>query len=281
MRKLLASLALVTLVPPATPARASHPSFMCLDVQNDEASPANNDDIVESYTAYPGASDAGHPPEQEGCVTGIVEPGQDWGGTKIDWEITGAGDPDGSDSPARPDATCTVPGGSDHCRVDAFEAQGEQVIRAWIDFDPSMVEADTAEGNDEETEPGNSPEPDGTDVARWLWTRVDPPPDMCGSDQVCWGRVTIDAVKGGFRGRWRRENGSCAAGEIHVRRKKPGRDPVVGEAFVSGPSWELIVDDDLSGRFYAVLSKTRSRTFYSGWPEYPCERDRSRVVTVD
>src|SRR5688572_20587884 len=105
---ILAAVALILTTGP--PASSSHPTRTCLDIDPEVKHGVSNDDIADdSLRASPGATDAGHPPEHEGCVTEQVESGQNWGGTNIDFEIIGDGDPDASDSPDTPDLTCTVP----------------------------------------------------------------------------------------------------------------------------------------------------------------------------
>src|SRR5688572_25430785 len=117
-RILLSVVALALMASGMTSASASHPTMLCLDIGSDQHHAVSNDDIVDSMVAFPGMTDADHPPEHEGCVTAQDEPTQDWSGTQVDFEITGAADPDSLDSPESPDATCTVPEGNNHCRAD-------------------------------------------------------------------------------------------------------------------------------------------------------------------
>lgn len=268
-------------------ASASHPTQLCLDIGADEYHAVSNDDIVDVMRAYPGATDDGHPPEHQGCVTQQEDPQHTASGTNVDWEITGAGDPDSSDSPETPDRTCTVPEGSGHCTVMPAESGGgQQTVRAWIDFDSNDTTTDgvdLTEGPDEDAQPGTFGEPDITDVALWTWTHGDPPPDMCGPDEVCWGRVTIDYQPRDYQflGKIRRESGACEEGPVTLWKKRPGRDREVAEALSSDRYWEVVFDHKVRGRFYAKLSKTTTRTFYSDWPEYTCEGDRSPVLRVN
>jgi hypothetical protein len=286
MRKLSVALCLglVAMVVPV--ASASHPTQMCLDIDPDQASPMSNDDIVDSIWAYPGTTDDDHPSRYEGCGTELSGQDQDWTGVNVDFEITGIRDPDDGDSPSSPDMTCTVAQGAGGCSVyPPSSGGGTQEIRGWIDFDStdSTVEADTTEGYDEDAEPGEQPEPDATDVAVWMWTHGDPPPEMCKTGDVCWGRVTIDfAPKDNrFSGRIERENGSCGTGTVTLRKKRLGRDRTVDEAVISGSKWEVVLERRVAGRFYAKLSRTKTQSFYTDWPEYPCRGDRSRVLTID
>jgi hypothetical protein len=289
MRKLSVALCLgLALVASSVQAAsASHPTQICLDLDPDQAYPMSNDDIIDSVWAYPGATDADHPPQYEGCVTERTSGDQDWTGTNIDFEITGVADPDESDSPATPDLTCSVGQGGGGCAVQPpSSAGGEQTIRGWIDFDMNntTVEADTSEGYDEEMDPGDQGEPDATDVALWTWTHGDPPPDMCGPDEVCWGRITIGSEHGShprvFWGRIKRESGACGLGKVTLWKKRPGADRKMIVAESSDRTWEAVLEEAVSGRFYAKLSKTTTNTFYSDWPRYPCAGDRSRVIRV-
>ena len=185
-------------------AHASHPTTMCLDLTPDAASPRAMADEVAPLVAYPGTTDADHPPQHEGCVTGQQSSGQDWGGTNVDFEITGPRDPDESDSPRTPDMTCTIPPGADHCEVTPPRSDRAEVYRAWIDLDltDSTVEADLAEESDEGAVPGNSPEPDATDVAQWEWVWC---ADTFGGNPSCvehGGDITIAFRRTGvFHGR--------------------------------------------------------------------------------
>ena len=89
-------------------------------------------------------------------------------------EATGANDPDAADSPTSPDFGCTTR--RDGSCVIAIRGtagvEGTTVLRAWIDADLSAttVEADLEEGTNASTDPGSSPEPDGTDVIIHEWS---------------------------------------------------------------------------------------------------------------
>lgn len=93
----------------------------------------------------------------------------------------GPGDPNNDgNSPDSPDLTCIITGIDDpdtksldesiECRVSyqgvVADPPAYDEVRGWIDHDPSddIVEADMGEGPDEKLEPGDIPEPDGTDV---------------------------------------------------------------------------------------------------------------------
>ena len=100
------------------------------------------------------------------------------GGAQIDAEASGANDPDGADSAASPDFTCTTTnqgvcsfthgtGG-----VGTTTATGTTTYRAWIDADSNNATGgpDATEGQAEATTPGATAEPDATDVVTKIWT---------------------------------------------------------------------------------------------------------------
>jgi hypothetical protein len=108
-------------------------------------------------------------------------------GTQIDFEIVGANDPDGGDSPTTPDMTCTT-AQNGRCSVThgtggtgTTSATGVTTYRAWIDADGNnaTVEADATEGNNEQTTPGADVEPDDTDLVIASWSNTPPPPVTC------------------------------------------------------------------------------------------------------
>ena len=279
MKKVLLALAAVALVATGmTTASASHPTRICIDSGPDSRYPTTNDDNVEVLTITVGASDDGHPPQSDGCVTSAEGNSE---GALIHVEVTGVADEDG-DTPASPDLSCTVPANSNQCSVQPPTSEGgTQTLRAWMDFGEG-TEIDRTEDADEDSYPGEMGEPDGTDVSVWTWTHGDPPPNMCGSDQVCWGRVTIEYESGDnrFHGRIRHENGSCGTRSVTLRNRSADDNVEIYEAQVSGLRWEVKMERRVRGRFHAVLSKTRTNTFYSDWPRYPCAGDRSRVLRI-
>lgn len=267
---------------------AAHPTQLCLDIEPDETYATSNDDVIEALQAHPGGTDAGHPPEHEGCVTGLVEPGQDWDGTNIDFEIVGVADPDSSDTPATPDMTCTIPAGTDNCTVHPPPSGGgSQVIRAWIDLDGSdvTVEADMAEGYDESASPGDQGEPDTTDVSQWIWTHMDSEPLPCGADGVCWRKITVDYKqrKGTFFGAIFNEGPSCRESVIRVKKVRRSRpDKIVAKATDSDGEWRIRTFDSHRGRYYAVLARS-VLPIRDGDPStyYECSRARTRNITLN
>ena len=107
-------------------------------------------------------------------VGGVIQectPGP--GPINIDFEVTGAGDPDNNADPTNPDFTCNIvfqAGGgpaNDQCQV-FFQSNepGDSDIIAWIDHDQNNAtfEGDAAEGRNENIPPGNVPEQDITDL---------------------------------------------------------------------------------------------------------------------
>lgn len=157
--------------------------------QADEPAPANDDvDVVQKVWQNPNApSRVDCSPELDNNPTGTAHTitctatnsfGNLSAGAVVDVEATGAGDPDGTNTPLTPDFTCTTnaqgtcsfthgPGGT-----GTTTAPGTTVYRAWIDADNNNTtsEADATEGRDESTAAGATAEPDDTDVVNKTWT---------------------------------------------------------------------------------------------------------------
>jgi hypothetical protein len=282
MRKRALALVVVALAALAVPASAAHPNIMCVDVGMNERYGSSGDDMVEYVRATIGTNDADHEePFQEGCVP--IE--GDFAGTQIDFEITGAADPDSSDTPGTPDMTCTIGPGANSCYIEPPPAdEGTQTFRTWIDSDGSnlTVEADRAEGHDQTTTQGDQPEPDGTDVMNWIWTPGEPRPD-CGSDNVCWQRITIEyrRWRGTFFGTVSAESDACNGAKVVVWKARPGRDRKVIVTGVSGDDWRASTYEQESGRYYATISRTYAHIPNSEPPwAYECLRDRSRTIEI-
>ena len=264
MRKLVMVLGALALTSASlTPASASHPSQICLDIDPDQHHAMSNDDIIDSLWAYPGATDADHPPQYEGCVTELVQPGQDWTDTQIDFEITGVADPDepDSDSPRTPDMTCTVGEGAGGCAAyPPPSAGGEQTIRAWIDFDKdnaTMEGVDTTEGPDESTQGGAYGEPDMTDVALWTWTHGDPPPPCEGDCRYATSiALRYDGSEDRFHGRVTSpENGCMKRRSVELRRVRKGPDRLISSVATGWRGWWSVRDIQArSGTYYATVS---------------------------
>lgn len=96
-------------------------------------------------------------------------------GVLVEYELTGVGDPDMADTPQLPDGTCTTAPPNGSCTItDTSTATGTTTYRAWIDDrknepPPPDPDADTTEGRDETTTPGDTAEPDNTDVVENTW----------------------------------------------------------------------------------------------------------------
>lgn len=264
MRKLVMVLgALVLTSAGLTPASASHPTWMCLDIDPDHASPMSNDDIVDSIQAYPGVTDAGHPPQYDGCVIEHMQPSQDWTGIQIDFEITGVADPDepDSDSPGTPDMTCTVGEGGNGCPAyPPPSSGGEQTIRAWIDIDKddtTMEGIDTSEGPDEDSEMGTYGEPDMTDVALWTWTHGDPPPP-CEDDCRHETNVTLRYNRSDdrFHGRVTSPKSACMKRRsVELRRVRKGPDRLISSVDSGWRGWWNVRDAQARrGTYYVTVS---------------------------
>jgi hypothetical protein len=110
------------------------------------------------------------------------------GGAGVDAEATGANDPDNSDTRTTPDFSCTTASQDNPNTTSTDErgtcsfthgsegrgttnSAGTTTYRAWVDVDGSnsTVEADPTEARDENGSPGQTPEPDGTDVVEKTW----------------------------------------------------------------------------------------------------------------
>ena len=109
-------------------------------------------------------------------------------GVQMRMEISGAGDPDQTDSPQTPDQSCvTGPDGS--CTFNhTSTTTGNTTYRVWIDdgtaeprTDGTDTDVDRTEGQSESTQPGEQAEPDATDVVSKKWeaapTRLQMTPD--------------------------------------------------------------------------------------------------------
>lgn len=273
----LAAIAALSLVGAAVPAGASHPTRICLELEQEQQYAVSNDDIVDAVRAYPGATDADHPPEHEGCVTEQDEPGNDWGGTNIDFEITGAADPDSGDSPTTPDMTCTVAEGGGSCWAYPPTADdGFSTIRAWIDFDlnDATVEGDLTEGQDEASNPGDTAEPDSTDVSQIYWNRAEHRMETTVT-------IAFGTEEQMFHGNVRSGHPQCQSErEIKLFRLRRDGERVLVRTGVTDEegSWEIADFNPRRGRFYAV---TPRMGFDDLVGRIECLRDRSRTIEVD
>ena len=248
---------------------AAHPTQMCLDLEQEHTYDTSNDDYMYRLLAYPGATDAGHPAEHDECVTELVEPGQDWEGTEIDFEII---EDDDGDTPEEPDMTCTVGEGQASCWVAPPSAEdGTQTIRGWIDLDQNgpEVEADRSEYPDDDAD-----NLDGTDVVLWQWST---------EGMTSASSVTIDYVRriGGFRGRVTSNYGPCSADRtVKVfKRRTDGRRLIGTSETDENGSWRVTGLGNIRGRFYAVATRT-TRNSASPGRDMTCLRDRSPAVRV-
>lgn len=314
MKKFIALLGVAVLAGVISPAKASHPTRLCIDAGEDEHSPDSNDDVLDSITVWLGSSDGNHPP-QAGCFTDQGGPA----GTEIniDFEITANADPDSSDTPESPDMTCTIPADDQMCSVNPPTAKtGDQTTRAWVDEDgdDTTVEADLSEEFDEEKSPGEESEPDFTDVVRWFWHHG---PPQCSDgidndddgftdypdDSECYNtdddsenkECAVDACGGYVRYATtvtihRPDSTNRFSGDLYSRRpcrddrevivKKifPGKDRLIGRGRTRQGVWSTKKPSRIRGRVYAIAKKTRFTNNRGGIVE--CLRDESPPVTV-
>jgi hypothetical protein len=157
--------------------------------QADAPAPANDDvDVVQKVWRNPNAParvDCG--PETDTNPTGTAHTitctvtnalGNVSANANVDVEATGPSDPDGANTPLVPDFTCTT-NAQGACTFTHGPAgtttPGTTTYRAWLDADNSNAtnEADTTEVRDEAATPGQTAEPDDTDVVAKTW--VGPP----------------------------------------------------------------------------------------------------------
>ena len=249
-------------------AKGAHPTRLCLDAEPDHTYRTSNDGEEDYLVVRLGASDAGHPPEQEGCVTEGHAAGES---TEIDLEVHQ--DEDGF-SPETPDAGCVIPPKGPSCRIEPPTAGGQVDMTVWQDFDrdDSTVEADVGEGQEEESDPGDEAEPDSTDVVTWEWMHGDP----CSAFQSCHDRglITIRYVRrtGTFRGDLDHSERRCERDrQIKLRRaRRELRDRTVGTTTTSDTGTWRIPLRRKQGRFYAVAPRA------SGG----CNRDRSPTIRI-
>jgi hypothetical protein len=226
-------------------AAASHPTQICIDAEPDRSHPTSNDDEAETLAVGVGATDDGHPPEQEGCVI----QGQE-GQVQLDFEITGVADPDSSDTPETPDMTCTTRDGTAFCSViPPSSAGGEQTIAAWIDFDldDSTVELDREEGVDDA-------DTDATDVALWTWSHGDP----CFASACVEISISYDKSRQSFSGRVFSEKQECISRrEVIVKKIRKQKRIVLGSTITNRRGRWRFGHAHARGKFYAIAKRVR------------------------
>jgi hypothetical protein len=139
-------------------------------------------------------------------------------GAEVDVEATGVNDPDttAGNSPMSPDFECITgvdgtcsfthgPGTTEKPGTGTTNASGRTTYRAWIDADnlDTTTEADTAEGRDEQTQPGAGcldplpdNEPDCTDVVEKVWgaSRLDCTPETARNPSGTLHTITCTAT---------------------------------------------------------------------------------------
>jgi hypothetical protein len=256
----------------AVPAGASHPQSLCIDFGEDSSTHVINDGRTDELHVSRGTSDGDHPPDSE-CH---IQEGGGGDAMEIDFEITGVADPDTDDSPETPDLTCTIESEASSCSVTPPSSSGgSQQIAAWVDMDSNneTVELDLAEAPDESGSPGDTPEPDNSDVVSWSWTQSPP-----GSGHRVPSTISIDYNDGRFFGKVKSPRPSCERRrKVSLRRfgskKVRARDH-------SGPSgeWSIHFVPAVPGRFYAVA---RRKVFNDPDGDVLiCIRTRSRRIRV-
>lgn len=214
-----AALALMTLValalPLAVPAAANHGN-RTLEIGHCSTQPMEGqtcpDSVADLKMQEVDSNAVGSLHTIRAVLSSLADSGS--GPINIDFEIEGGpGDPGGDgNNPIPPDLTCTVPQGSSSCEVQYSSSEtGTNSIRAWIDHDdndnqtvndpydptetrnsndtllcdptaPPDPDGEECEGPLNNNDPGEIPEPDGTDVIEKTWT-VGPPAILdCGPE---------------------------------------------------------------------------------------------------
>ena len=246
---------------------AAHPTQMCLDLEQEETHDKSNDDYMYRLLAYPGATDDGHPAEHDECVTELVEPGQDWEGTEIDFEII---EDANGDSPEDPDMTCTVGEGQASCWVAPPSAEdGTQTIRGWIDLDQNgpEVEADRSEDPDDDAD-----NLDGTDVVLWHW-------DTANTTSESTITIRDDPSLSFVHGRVKSEYDPCSVDRrVKVFKKRNDGRRLVGTTHTDASGrWDYPVAR--ARRVYAVATAT-TRNTASPSSDMTCLRARSSTIRI-
>ena len=255
----------------AVPAGASHPQSLCIDAEPDRHFAVSNDDLGDSLTVSRGGSDADHPPDSD-CH---IEAGSTGDSVEIDFEVTGAADPDSGDSPETPDLTCTIEAEASTCSiVPPVSGGGSQEIVAWVDEDQDnqTIELDLAEGQDEDSSSGDAGEPDNTDVVEWMWTHRDPPQTVV--------TIRYQREEGSFKGSIGAPIWKCQRGRtVTVKRRKPGRDLILKSDISNRRgNWRVSGFPLIRGKFYAV-ARPKKFIDHAG-NEQRCNRAFSPTVRI-
>lgn len=195
-------------------------------------------------------------------------------GTEVDVEATGVNDPDNGDSPKTPDFTCRT---SDNgkCVVRHTTSRtgqlGTTTYRAWVDddFENETAEADATEGTDEEGTPGDTEEPDKTDVVENEWI---PNPNRS---------ISIDSTRNsqerGKRVRIFGEiNGDQACETAQTVRLRTRRANSSGGFRLLATT---MTDNQGEYAFRVIIRRSRDYRTVAR-PTNNCEKARSKIITV-
>jgi hypothetical protein len=252
----------------AVHAGASHPQSLCIDAEPDRNNPRSRDGFGDRLEISRGVSDGDHPPDSN-CHTeqATGEP------IEIDFEITGAADPDSGDSPERPDLTCVIEAEESSCRIRPPAPDGgPQEISAWVDVDVNndTVELDRGEEQNESESPGDVAEPDNTDVVAWTWVQ--------GHDELT--TIRYHRLTGSFLGSIGTARKRCQRGRIvTVKRSRSGRDVLLkSDRTNRRGNWRVWGYPKIRGKFYAV-ARPKVFTDHVG-DEVRCKRALSPTIRV-
>ena len=193
--------------------------------------------------------------------------GQPVAGAEVNLELTGANDPDTSSTPNAPDGGC-ITGANGGCTITHGTRPdgglGNSHYHLWVDADrrDSTVELDRNEGLED---PGDIPEPDGTDVAQNTWLAAREVSIAASAYRARRGRtVRLFGRITGHR--------DCLSGQrVFVQGRIPGRAFQTFAHLVSRADggYSLRVNTNRTREYRAMVPATVS-----------CARDESRIIRV-
>jgi hypothetical protein len=148
-------LLLAALLLPAGPAAADHPDGTCLSLeQSSNTAEVGSRHTIASVLRFDGAKD---------CDGAVEDPHED---LLINLEIISGPHDNDDDDPNSPDFVCTIGDDDDTCQIDyQGTSAGRDVVRGWI----AHTAPDSAEGVNQANSPGDTAEPDETDLVAVNW----------------------------------------------------------------------------------------------------------------
>lgn len=190
----------------ATQSASASPSGSASSASPSQTSPSGSPTPVRTLNCEP-ETDTNPVGSGHTFVCSVREGSSSVSGVNVDVEVTGANDADG-DTRNSPDFTCTTTGANGSCTITHGPGgsgttgdTGTSIYRAWIDADNanSTPEADSTEGVNEFTQPGQRAESDDTDVVEKTWQRapLDCSPEQDGNPTGTSHTVTCRATQAG------------------------------------------------------------------------------------